>query len=220
MSAARGAQVQEESASPPKKIAPAWLSAKRLRGAAVALGSMVLGTLVGMVVREGVSTTGWLGPSVSALIDAQQQNFGQVNERLDTLEGLASDPETKRAISQLRELLQRQDQLRQEAGEQLRYLGEQADSQKTQALTETGLAAGIDLWLKPGESVNVGSRDHVFALVGSGRGLADVNVNGRRQRLTTGDQVQIESTGRTCTVTFRQGSPRQDGRIGFDLYCR
>jgi hypothetical protein len=210
----------QESASPPERKAPTWLSAKRLHGAALALGSMVLGTLVGMAVREVVSTTGLLGPSVGALIDAQKENFGQVNERLDTLEGLASDPETKRAIGELRELLGRQDQLRQQADEQLRYLDEHAASQKERALTESGLASGIDFWLKPGESVNVGSRDQSFGLIGSGRGLADVNASGRRQRLSTGDQVQIESAGRTCTVTFRQGVPRQDGRVGFDLYCR
>ena len=209
----------EQSASSSSKKLP-WLTVTRLRGGALALGSMVFGTLVGMAVQQAVRTTGVLGPSVSALIEEQETNFGEVNKRLDELQGHASDPEVKRSLGELRELLRRQDELRQQAAQELRSLDESAATRKDAELAKSGYASAIDFWLKPGESVNVGGREQVFALVGAGRGLADVNVNGSRKRLVSGDQVQVKGTVKTCAVSLRTATPRQDGRIGFDLTCQ
>ena len=50
----------------------------RMVAAAVGLGGMVLGAIVGVGVQKGVESTGILGPSVDALIAEQQSNFNDI----------------------------------------------------------------------------------------------------------------------------------------------
>ena len=46
---------------------------------ATALGGMVVGAVVGIVVQVGVEATGMLGPSIDALLDEQDGYFREVH---------------------------------------------------------------------------------------------------------------------------------------------
>ncbi len=194
-------------------------SGVRIKTIATGLGGMIAGAFIGVGVQAGIEATGVLGPSVEALISEQEANFADVQSRLDAIQGAASDPAVKQSLGELGELLGRQNQLSQRAGEELRYLGMQITDLKERSLSESGLAGGADFWLKEGESVNVAGKDQVFALITNYRGTATVNLSGTRKRLAPGDQMMAESGGRICTVFFKQAEARADGRLGFDLSC-
>jgi len=187
---------------------------------ASAIGGMAFGGLVEMGVQMGIQSTGLLGPSVESMIEEQDANLDQISERLAALQGLSTDPEIRRNLGELRDLMQRQSELTSQANTELRYLGEQVFTLKEQALADTGYAGGADLWLKTGESVNVGDASQVFGILRIwGNGAADVNLNGNRKRVAVGDSVAVESPANPCTVFYKQATPRADGRIGFDISC-
>lgn len=208
-----------EHAALPARRASALSQKPRLVAAAIGLGGMILGSLVGIGVQVGVESTGLLGPSVESLIAEQQSNFSEVTAQLDALKGLSDDKEVKASIAELGKLLQRQDQLAQQANSELAYMGEQLAEMKKQQLAESGFSGGADFWLKSGESVNVGNRSQVFGLLGFRSTFADINLNGARKRISVGDAVPVQGDGINCTVFYKQAAPRPDGRIGFDLSC-
>jgi hypothetical protein len=201
-----------------KKKAP-FLSKKMLRGTALALGGMIVGSLVGIGVQVGVESTGLLGPSVDSLIADQKANFDEVYAHLDALKDSSTDPETKKSLAELASLLKRQGELSQHANAEMQYLSEQVASLKEQQLAESGHAGGADFWLKNGESVNVAGNDQVFALISARSNIADVNLSGVKKRLTIGDVLRVESGNKTCNIFYKQATPRADKRVGFDLDC-
>ena len=196
-----------------------FLTKPRLVAGALALGGMVVGSVVGLGVQMGVESTGLLGPSVEALIAEQQSNFGDVNARLDALKAMSDDKEIKASLNELGKLLARQDELARHANAELAYLGEQVSAMKDQQLSDTGFAGGADIWLKSGESINVGNRNHVFGLLGARGTYADVNLDGTRKRVSVGDLIPVPGDDTRCTIFYKQAQPRADGRIGFDLTC-
>jgi hypothetical protein len=188
--------------------------------AASAVGGMAFGGLVEMGVQTVVQSTGLLGPSVETMIAEQDANLSEIGERLAALQGASSDPEVRRNLAELRDLMERQSELANQASTELRYLGEQVSTLREQRLADTGYSGGADFWLKNGESVNVGDASQVFGVLRIwGNGAADVNLNGARQRVAVGDTVAVESEANPCTVFYKQATPRQDGRIGFDVTC-
>lgn len=190
----------------------------RAIAAASALGGMIVGSVVGAV-QIGVESTGLLGPSVDSLIAEQEANFTGISERLDALQNVSSDPEVRVHLTELRNLVQRQTELSSQAGTELRYLGEQVVTLKSQQLADNAFAGGADFWLDAGEGVNVGDESQVFAVLRlwpSNR-AADVNLSGTRQRMGVGDTMAVP--GGSCTIFYKQGTPRADGRIGFDINC-
>ncbi len=193
----------------------AWLTRPRLIAASIALGGMILGSIVGIGVQMGVESTGLLGPSVDALIQEQDANFKNINARLAELQNQSSDPEVRKSLTELGQLLARQGELQNQANTELTYLGSQIANLKQAALDEQGYAGGADFWLKTGESVSVGDRSNVFGLVRDWGNVIDVNLNGTKTRMDVGDTVQTES----CTVFFKQSGQRADGRVGFDVIC-
>lgn len=205
----------------PKEDAPkaGLLSGPRLLAAGTGLGGMVLGAIIGMAVQVGVESTGLLGPTVESLIAEQQANFTDVNARLDELKNKSTDKEMKASLAELGKLLKRQDELARQANSELAYLGEQVSALRDQQLAEAGFAGGADVWLKKGESINVGSRRHVFGLLRAQQTFADVNLDGTRKRLSVGDSIPLQSDDASCTVFYKQAEPRADGRVGFDLTC-
>ena len=191
----------------------------RLIAAASAIGGMIVGSIVGIAVQVGVESTGILGPGVESLLAEQEANFAGINERLDALQSVSDDPALTVHITELRSLLQRQNELSGQASAELRQLGGEVESLRQQQLGERGFAGGADFWLQDGESVNVGDESQVFGLVrywGSNR-AADVNLSGTRQRMAVGDAMTVP--GDDCTIFYKQGQPRADGRIGFDISC-
>jgi hypothetical protein len=187
---------------------------------ASAVGGMAFGGLVEMGVQTVVQSTGLLGPSVESMLAEQDANLSEIGERLAALQGASSDPEVRRNLAELRDLMERQGELANQASTELRYLGEQVSTLREQRLADTGYSGGADFWLKNGESVNVGDASQVFGVLRVwGNGAADVNLNGARQRLAVGDTVAVESEANACTVFYKQATPRQDGRIGFDVTC-
>lgn len=195
-------------------LGKAMLDRKLLRSGALALGGMVVGAVVGIAVQVGIESTGLLGPTVDALLAEQQSNFDDVNSRLDHLRAATDDPELSRELSQLAELIQRQDELRQKSNLELAFLGDQLASLKAQSLEEKGFAGGADFWLKPGESVSVGDDRHVLGLVRAWPTAGDVVLNGKKARLSVGSAIEADA----CTVFFK-GLKRDDGRVGFDVSC-
>lgn len=195
------------------------LSKATLRGAALALGGMIVGSFVGIGVQVGVESTGLLGPSVDSLIAEQQANFDDVNARLELLKNSSTDPETKKSLAELASLLRRQDELSQHANAELQYLSDQVATFKEQQLAESGHAGGADFWLKAGESVNVAGDDQVFALISARSKIADINLSGLRKRITVGDVLHVESREGACSIFYKQATPREDKRVGFDLDC-
>ncbi|HNP62806.1 MAG TPA: hypothetical protein PKH39_02670 [Woeseiaceae bacterium] len=193
----------------------AWFTRPRLIAAGIALGGMILGSFVGIGVQMGVESTGLLGPSVDALIQEQDANFKIMSARLAELQNQSSDPEVKKSLSELGQLLARQGELQSQANTELSYLGSQIAGLKQAALDEQGFAGGADFWLKTGESVSVGDRSNVFGLVRDWGNVIDVNLNGSKKRMDVGDTMQTES----CTVFFKQAVKRNDGRVGFDVSC-
>ena len=156
-----------------------------------------------------------LGPSVDALLDEQEGNFKEVHSRLDELRASTDDPELSQRLNDLARLIERQDELRQQAGAELVSLGDQVATLKDQSLAERGFAGGADFWLAVGESVNVGDKQHVLGLVRVWQTAADVVFNGKKARLSVGDLVSSDD----CQVFFKQARPRDDKRVGFDVTC-
>lgn len=192
---------------------------KRFRGIAGALGGMLAGAVVGAAVQEGMQSTGMLGPTVDSLIAAQEQNFTELSGKLDALRGLSADPEVKQTVTELGNLLRRQDGLSRQAQAELRYLSEQVSTLRDQRLAEAGAAGGADHWLAVGESINVGDRSHVFGIETYYRGAVISKLDGVGQRMTVGDIRQIEAGGKTCSVLYKHATPREDQRVGFDVTC-
>jgi hypothetical protein len=191
----------------------------KLRDATVAVGGMVLGALVGTGVQQVLARTGVLGPGVGSLIAEQQANFAEVNTKLDSLRKLAPDPEAQRALTELGSLLEQQSALVAQTEQQLKLMASEVSATKGRELAERGIAGGADFWLKAGESLSLGSRDQVFAMQGFGRGIVVVNLSGTAQRLAVGDVIDFMAGDRACKVFFKQATPREDGRVGFDLDC-
>jgi hypothetical protein len=191
----------------------------RARDGANALGGMILGTLVGIGVNKALATTGLLGPGVSTLIAEQKTNFDEVKGRLDALRQTSTDPAVQRALADIGQLLQKQTALAEQSEQQLRLLAQEAAASKDRELAERGMSGGADFWLKGGESYNLGARDQVFGLQGFVRGVANVNLSGTPKRLAVGDVIEFNADGKSCKVFFKQATPREDGRVGFDLDC-
>jgi hypothetical protein len=191
----------------------------KLRDAALAIGGMVLGALVGTGVQQVLARTGVLGPGVGSLLAEQQANFAEVNTKLDTLRQLSTDPQAQQALTELGALLQRQNALVAQTEQQLELMANELSASKERKLAERGIAGGADFWLKAGESFNLGSRDQVFALQAYARGISQVNLSGTPRRLAVGDVIDFTAGERACKVFFKQATPREDGRVGFDLDC-
>lgn len=208
----------EEKAAPLKKAVP-LLNKAKMKGVALALGGMIVGSIVGLGVQLGVQSTGLLGPSVESLMAEQKANFNDVNVRLATLKKSSTDPDMKKSLAELAGILKRQDELSQHANAELQYLGEQVETFKKQQLAESGHAGGADFWLKVGESVNVAGEDQVFALLYARGNFVDINLSGERKRINVGDVVPVQSGERTCNIFYKQATARADHRYGFDLDC-
>lgn len=216
MSEEEKAEVESAAAAPKGK--PVFTKA-RVLAAAIGLGGMVLGSVVGVAVQKGVERTGIFGPSVDALIAEQESNFNDIAARLDELKNLPADKEVKTGLDELGKVLARQDELARQANAEIAYLNEQVASMREQQLAEVGFAGGADFWLKSGESVTVGPDRQVFGLLGARSTIADINLSGTRKRVSVGDAIPLPGEQSPCTIFYKQATPRADGRIGFDLNC-
>ena len=190
-----------------------------VRKAGLALGGMVIGSFVGYGVQASLQSVGLGGPSIDSLIADQQANFANVEAKLDAMRGQSSTPQLKQTVAELSALLRRQAELTTKANNELRTLAEQSQRTKDEQLQKSGVAGGADLWLKPGESVNVGDRNQVLELLRNASGYAFVNISGKRQRLAVGYATEIVAGTRKCRVFYKQAARPVDGRVGFDLYC-
>jgi hypothetical protein len=191
----------------------------KVRDAAVWIGGMVAGALVGTGVQAVLARTGVLGPGVESLISDQQANFAAVNAKLDTLRQLSSDAEAQRAVAELGKLLEQQSALAGRAEQQLKLMASEVSASKDRELAERGMSGGADFWLKAGESLNLGARDQVFGLQAYARGVSVVNLSGTPRQLSVGDVIEFMAGEQACKVFFKQATPREDGRVGFDLDC-
>ena len=51
------------------------------------------------------------------------------------------------------------------------------------------------------------------------RGVVQVNLSGMVKRLNVGDVIEFAAGDRSCKVFYKQATPRDDQRVGFDLDC-
>tara|TARA_R110002096_G_scaffold2619_5_gene13572 strand:- start:13183 stop:13770 length:588 start_codon:yes stop_codon:yes gene_type:complete len=188
---------------------------EHLQKGGLALGGMIVGAFVGIAIQVGVESTGLLGPSVEALLVEQEANFHDMTERLQALKGQADDPAMQKSLDELSKLLAKQGELQSQSNSEMAYLSGQIANLEQQSLDERGFAGGVDFWLKTGESVSIGDRRHVFGLTRDWGKVVDVNLNGVKTRMKVGDTASTDS----CTVFFKQGVARADGRVGFDVNC-
>ena len=91
---------------------------------------------------------------------------------------------------------------------ELEFLGGQVAALKEQTLEERGFAGGADFWLKTGESVNIGDREHVLGVVRTWNTAVDVIMNGRTGIPTSplsptcsNRQTPSRTSMRGCTLT-------------------
>jgi hypothetical protein len=103
--------------------------------------------------------------------------------------------------------------------QQLKLMAGEVAAGKERELAERGMSGGADFWLKTGESMNLGARDQVFALQGYANGIVQISLSGEVKRLAVGGVVDFTAGDRACKVFYKQATPRQDGRVGFDLNC-
>ena len=78
-----------------------------VRKAGLALGGMIVGSIVGYGVQASLQSVGLGGPSIDSLIADQQANFEDVDAKLDALRGLSSTPQLKQTVADLSALIQR-----------------------------------------------------------------------------------------------------------------
>lgn len=190
-----------------------------VRKAGLALGGMVIGSFVGYGVQASLQSVGLGGPSIDSLIADQQANFANVEAKLDAIRGQASTPQMKQTVKELDGLLRRQAELAAKGNSELRTLAEETQRSRNEQLQKSGVSGGADLWLKPGESVNVGDRNQVLALLRNASGYAFINISGKRERLAVGDATEIVAGSRRCKVFYKQAARPVDGRVGFDFHC-
>jgi hypothetical protein len=191
----------------------------KVRAAAIALGGMIAGALVGIGVQFGVESTGMLGPSVDELMAEQEANFEDVQARLEELRNASSDPQMVAGIDALQALLEKQQSLQQNVNNEVGYLSNQMEQLREESLAANGFAGGAGVWLGAGESISVGDKSHVFGVTRVNRGTVNVTLNGKASQMGVGAVLSATTDAGECQVFYRQATPREDGKVGFDVVC-
>jgi len=193
------------------------------RARAIALGGvvtgMVLGAVVEMFVQGAMESTGWFGPTLETVMDEQMTNFEAIQAKLNAL-GAATDDEERETLRQeLEVLIREQERLTSQTHDELASNVRQIEQLRAQSLEKTGVAAGADVWLSPGQSISFGSRDNVMALVSvDGYRRARVNVSGEVTVMTAGDFVEAPVGNEVWKVFYKQTARGDDNSaVGFDV---
>jgi len=183
--------------------------------------TLLAGAVAGVALQTAVDKLGIFGPTTDVLISEQKENFVGINQKIDSLRGLVSDPKAQQLLSDLAAQVRHQNEVSEQVADKLQTAGQEAADAKSELLKTAGVSSGIGVWLAEGESVNVGSPNQVFALR---RRLTaadlEVTLSGNTQKVGVGDVIKSNANGRECNVLVRQVVPRQqDGRLGFDVTC-
>jgi hypothetical protein len=187
-------------------------------GAVAALAGIVFGGVVEYFVGNLLDSTGWFGPTIETVIEEQLTNFSAIQQKLADLEKATTDAERTQLTRELNALMAQQEKLAARTHTELREHQKELDSLRQQSLLTSGVSGGVDFWLEVGESVNVGSRENVFALTRIYSQTAYVTINGQAKSLRPGDFVEVTAGGGTYRVFYRN-APRADdrSRVGFDV---
>jgi hypothetical protein len=180
---------------------------------------MVIGAVVEMFVQGAMESTGWFGPTLESVMSEQVANFDAIKKKLDALNAATTEADRERLRKELDELLKRQQVLTGQTHTELRRAQGEVETLREKSLTVTGSAGGADLWLKPGESVTVGSRENVFSLLSvESSHRARVNISGKSSLLSPGDFVEAPTADGVWKVFYKQSSRGGDrSELGFDL---
>lgn len=190
----------------------------------LALGAALLGMLFGGTVEYFVGvlfdSTGWFGPTMESLVQAQDANFQDIRAKLQELKKAPSgSPESARLQGDLKRLLVEQEGLVTRTNTRLNLSEQELTRLRQEMLTSRGSAPGADIYLSPMESVTVHSRGNVFALVADYRnGVIDANLSGTTTRMKPGDFVDFKDGQTHCKVFYKTRNATT-GKIGFDLVC-
>ena len=185
------------------------------------VAGVVVGALIGIAVQAGVESTGVLGPGLDAVLDKQAEGFALLDSKLESLSKAETIDQAKTIARDIETQVAQQRATAQRLDDELRGARAEIERLRADTLNTTGVAAGADVWLKPGESVTIGQRGNTFSLLGftfSGRTHdISVNANATKHRLVVGDSVTFPVPDGQYTVVFKQSEARPDGRVGFDV---
>lgn len=185
------------------------------------LGGVVVGAVIGLAVEAGVESTGVMGPGVEEILAKQADGFALIESKLESLKQAETLEQALSLAGEIETQLAQQQANSERLGEELRGARQEIDRLRAVALETSGGATGADFWLKPGESISVGSRANTFAVqaftYSSRTEYVNANVNGVRQRMGVGDIAEFETAEGTYQVVYKLTEPRADGRVGFDL---
>ena len=183
--------------------------------------SFVAGFVLGPYAEELIvrAHPGFFGPDNQAIIEAQQANFAQLEERLAKLKQAVQDgPLAQALLAELGALLTEQQALSGRKDELFQAADASVEAMKAELLEKRGVGQAVDFWVKTGESLVLKDPDKVFSVLKAYSGdRIDVNLSGERSRLTVGDPLTFETSAGQCTLFFRHGKRESDGRFGFDL---
>jgi hypothetical protein len=191
----------------------------RLAALGGAIFGMVFGSVVDMFVQGAMESTGYFGPTLDSVLEEQQTNFGSIQAKLAELNASKDEAERTQIQNELDTLLKKQEKIASTMHEELVNSHQQMEKLRADSLAERGSAGGVDIWLKTGESISVGSRQNVFSFNGvDGYKRAKVNHSGKKHTLTPGDFVEVPVADEIWKVFYKQVSSEGDkNRAGFDV---
>lgn len=191
----------------------------RIIGMASIVCGMVFGAIVEMFVQGAMESTGWFGPTLDTVMSEQMTNFEAIQQKLNELGASTNDADRTRIQKELDGLLQEQKGLTEQTHAELKNYQQQVETLKTQTLEKTGSVGGADVWMSPGQSITVGERGNVVALVSvDGYRRARTNVAGTVKVLNPGDVIEIPAGDAVWKVIYKQTQRGDDkSMVGFDV---
>jgi hypothetical protein len=180
---------------------------------------MVIGAVVEMFVQGAMESTGWFGPTLETVMSEQMTNFEEIQEKLNALGAATDESERETLRQELEDLLREQERLTSQTHDELGSSQREIERLRAQSLETSGIAAGADVWLSPGQSITVGSRDNVLSLVSvDGYRRARVNLSGKVTVMTAGDFVEAPVGDDVWKVFYKQTARGDDNSaVGFDV---
>jgi hypothetical protein len=172
-----------------------------------------------MFVQGALESTGLFGPTLETVMDEQMTNFEEIQAKLNALGATTDEGERETLRQELEALLREQERLTNQTHTEIASNLREIEQLRAQSLEKSGVAAGADVWLSPGQSITVGSRDNVMSLVSvDGYRRARVNLSGKVTVMTAGDFVEAPVGSDVWKVFYKQTARGDDNSaVGFDV---
>jgi hypothetical protein len=193
----------------------------RLTGhrAAGALGSALLGAIVGVGVTGGWDAVRG-ATSIDDVMAEQQRSFTEIQDVLSRLQSTSSPQELQGIAQDLRAQMSLQQSLATRLQNDLASANRELRDMRLQLLAaQSGYSGASEFWLKAGDSIRLPGEGNVLGLSSAWQIYADVILANQQHRLTVGGEVPFQADGQPCKAIFRQAVRVEDQRAGFDVTC-